>query len=209
MPTHVTSPPIEVAVQAADPVSRAGAVELIRHQPDVEVNPRGDASVTVLLVESVDEETLGTLRRLVRSGTRVVLVAHALREAEMLTVVECGVSAVLWRHEATGERLSRVARSAHRGDGDLPPDLVGRLLERLGQLQRSASQGTAAPATGLTAREVDVLRLVAEGLETREIATKMAYSERTVKSVLHDMMTRQLLRNRAHAVAYALREGYI
>ena len=62
---------------------------------------------------------------------------------------------------------------------------------------------------GLTPRETEVLRLVAQGDDTAEIARKMCYSERTVKSVLHDLTTRLQLRNRTHAVAYAVREGLI
>src|SRR5829696_6509434 len=54
-------------------------------------------------------------------------------------------------------------------------------------------------------REVEVLRLVADGLDTAEIAAKLAYSQRTVKNVLHDVTNRLQLRNRSHAVAYALR----
>jgi DNA-binding NarL/FixJ family response regulator len=61
----------------------------------------------------------------------------------------------------------------------------------------------------LTDREVEVLRLVAEGLDTGEIARRLAFSERTIKSVLHDVTTRLQLRNRAHAVAFAVREGFI
>jgi DNA-binding NarL/FixJ family response regulator len=56
---------------------------------------------------------------------------------------------------------------------------------------------------------VEVLRLLADGLDTSEIAHKLAYSERTVKNVVHDVTTRLQLRNRSHAVAYALREGLI
>lgn len=63
--------------------------------------------------------------------------------------------------------------------------------------------------SGFSHREIDVIKLVAEGLETREIAAKLCYSERTVKSVLQGMMLRLNLRNRAHAVAYAAREGYL
>ncbi|CAM5282882.1 response regulator transcription factor [Streptomyces californicus] len=63
--------------------------------------------------------------------------------------------------------------------------------------------------TGLASREVDVLRLVAEGYDTADIATKLAYSERTIKNVLHSVMTRLQLRNRSHAVAYAMRQGLI
>jgi DNA-binding NarL/FixJ family response regulator len=54
-----------------------------------------------------------------------------------------------------------------------------------------------------------VLRLVAEGFDTAHIAMQLSYSERTVKNVLHDLTTRLQLRNRSHAVAYALREGLI
>ena len=62
---------------------------------------------------------------------------------------------------------------------------------------------------GLATREIEVLRLVADGCDTHEIADKLAYSERTVKNVLHDVTTRLQLRNRSHAVAYALRQGLI
>jgi DNA-binding CsgD family transcriptional regulator len=54
-----------------------------------------------------------------------------------------------------------------------------------------------------------VLRLVADGYDTAEIARKLAYSERTVKNVLHNITARLHLRNRPHAVAYALRQGFI
>ena len=63
--------------------------------------------------------------------------------------------------------------------------------------------------TGLSEREIEVLRLVAEGLETSEIAEKLCYSERTVKGVVHEITTRLRLRNRAQAVAYAVRQGLI
>ena len=62
---------------------------------------------------------------------------------------------------------------------------------------------------GLAEREIEVLRLVAEGLDTNEIAHRMCYSERTVKNVIHDVTTRLQLRNRSHAVAYAMRQGLI
>jgi len=63
--------------------------------------------------------------------------------------------------------------------------------------------------SGISARETDVLRLIAQGLSTREIAKKLCYSERTVKSLLHDVTVRFELRNRSHAVAFAVREGLI
>ncbi|MDT9684995.1 response regulator transcription factor [Streptomyces sp. TRM76323] len=204
---------IPVVVHTADPISRAGAVSQLRQHPMVELREGTEVrpgTVVVLIGETPDEPMLTQLRRLVRSeGARAVLVVSAVREAELLDVIECGVGAVVWRHEATAHRLLQAVLAASRGDGDLPADLLGRLMSQVGMLQRCAAGHPGTPTSGLVAREVDVLRLVAEGLDTGEIAGKLSYSERTVKNVMHGLTTRLHLRNRAHAVAYALREGYI
>lgn len=105
-----------------------------------------------------------------------------------------------------------MVRSVARGAGHLPPDLISRPLTQVGRLRRSAVTSASvavAPTTGRAPREVDVPRLIAEGLDTRQISEKLACSERAVKNVLHALMTRLHLRSRAHPVAYALREGYI
>ncbi|MFJ4090461.1 LuxR C-terminal-related transcriptional regulator [Kitasatospora sp. NPDC089913] len=205
---------VPVAVQAADPLSRAGAEAQLRRFPGVAVvDPSGSAgpgTVTVLVAESADAAATAALRRLVRgAGQRVVLVVERLRETELMEAVECGVAAILWRREATPERLGRAVLAAARGDGDLPADLQGRLIAQVGRLQRSVQGMPGQAPTGLSERESDVLRLVAEGWDTGEIAARLSYSERTVKNVLHGLTTRLQLRNRAHAVAHAVREGYI
>lgn len=63
--------------------------------------------------------------------------------------------------------------------------------------------------SGLTERETEVFRMVAEGMDTGEIAHALSYSERTVKNIVHGVTTRLQLRNRSHAVAYVVREGLI
>jgi DNA-binding NarL/FixJ family response regulator len=62
---------------------------------------------------------------------------------------------------------------------------------------------------GLTKRERGVLALVAEGYSTREVATQLAYSERTIKNIVRDVTMRLNLRNRTQAVVYAVRSGWI
>ena len=62
---------------------------------------------------------------------------------------------------------------------------------------------------GLAARELDVLRLLANGANTREMARELCYSERTVKTIVHDVLIKLACRTRAQAVALALREGVI
>ncbi|GES27663.1 response regulator transcription factor [Streptomyces angustmyceticus] len=203
---------IPVVVRAPDPISLAGVTsQLNQHRGVRLVEGGGDRppSVAVVVTTTMDDSTIPQLRRLVRiDGARVVLVADQIREAELLAVIECGVGAILWRHQATPRRLYQAVLAASRGEGDLPSDLLARLLQQVGQMQRSADDrpGTLA---GLAPREIDVIRLIAEGLDTAEIASKLSYSERTVKNVLHGMTTRLHLRNRAHAVAFALREGHI
>jgi len=207
----VTDRRVPVAVSAPDPISREGAVSQLRRHPEIDLREEsGPGTVALLIEDALDDAALTRLRRIVRSeGARAVLVIGAIRESELLDVVECGVGAIVWRHEATAHRLVQAVLAASRGDGDLPADLLGRLISQVGTLHRGAAGRPGAPSLGLAPREVDVLRLVAEGLDTGEIAGKLSYSERTVKNVMHGLTTRLHLRNRAHAVAYALREGYI
>ncbi|OSC62122.1 helix-turn-helix transcriptional regulator [Streptomyces sp. 4F] len=209
--TGATDRRVPVAVSAPDPISREGAVSQLRRHPEIDLREEsGPGTVALLIEDALDETALTRLRRIVRSeGARAVLVVGTIRENELLDVVECGVGAIVWRHEATAHRLVQAVLAAARGDGDLPADLIGRLISQVGTLHRGAAGRPGAPSLGLAPREVDVLRLVAEGLDTGEIAGKLSYSERTVKNVMHGLTTRLHLRNRAHAVAYALREGYI
>ncbi|OKI30202.1 helix-turn-helix transcriptional regulator [Streptomyces sp. CB03911] len=204
---------IPVVVHAADPISRAGAVSQLKQCGTLELVEEQQAAagaVAVMLAETVDATVTAALRRMVRGGeVRVVLVVERMREAELLEAVECGVAAILWRREATAPRLGQAVLAAARGDGDLPADLLGRLIVQMGRLQRSVQGMPGFTPPGISERESDILRLVAEGWDTAEIAAKLSYSERTVKNVLHGLTTRLHLRNRAHAVAYALREGYI
>ncbi|MEU6482790.1 LuxR C-terminal-related transcriptional regulator [Streptomyces sp. NPDC046887] len=200
-----------MAVTASDPLSREGAVSQLRRHPEIDLREEpGPGTVALLVEDSLDDAALARLRRIARGeGARAVLVVGSIRENELLDIVECGVGAIVWRHEATAHRLVQAVLAASRGDGDLPADLLGRLISQVGTLHRGAAGRTGSASPGLVPREVDVLRLVAEGFDTGEIAGRLSYSERTVKNVLHGLTTRLHLRNRAHAVAHALREGYI
>lgn len=164
----------------------------------------------IVVVDTVDEAVLTMLRHIQRTSTsRTVLVTTDIDEQKLVSAAECGVAGVVRRSESTPEHLVQVIGTVARGEGHLPSDLLGRLLEEVGRLQGQVLGPRGLHFTGLAAREVDVLRLVAEGYDTADIATKLAYSERTIKNVLHSVMTRLQLRNRSHAVAYAMRQGLI
>ncbi|MFE7355002.1 response regulator transcription factor [Streptomyces sp. NPDC057543] len=203
-----------VALRAQDPISQAGVASQLRARPEVSVTDwgEGDSSpqIVVVVVDAVDDDVLTMLRHIQRTSTsRTVLVTTDIDEQKLVSAAECGVAGVVRRSESTPEHLVQVIRTVARGEGHLPSDLLGRLLEEVGRLQGQVLGPRGLHFTGLAAREVDVLRLVAEGYDTADIATKLAYSERTIKNVLHSVMTRLQLRNRSHAVAYAMRQGLI
>jgi DNA-binding NarL/FixJ family response regulator len=204
---------VATSVYATDPISQAGVVSGLRMQPQMRIVEEAsidDAVVAVIVTDEVDGECVRILRAVQRGGVpRTVLVARDIDDQAIVTAAEAGVSGLLRRAEATPERLAHVLHRVARGDGEVPADLLGRLLSQLGRLQRQVLAPRGLNFSGLTDRETEVLRLIADGHDTAEIAAALCYSERTVKNVLHDVTTRLNLRNRTHAVAYAMREGLI
>ena len=113
-----------MAVHAPDPISREGALSQLRRYPEIDLREEtetGPGTVALLIDDTLDETALTRLRRLVRSeGARAVLVVGALRETELLDVIECGVGAIVWRREATATASGAGRRRGARGDGELP-----------------------------------------------------------------------------------------
>jgi DNA-binding NarL/FixJ family response regulator len=203
--------PVPSFLEARDPISRAGLVAQLEGDPRLAVvDDLEAADVAVALVDVVDEDATRSIAALRGDQTRpVVLIATTPDDLGVLHAVQAGACAILRRAEATAERVAAVLVAAAKGHGSVPPDLLGSLLAQVGSLQRTVLQPRGLLLNGFTEREIEVLRLVADGCDTGEIATRLAYSERTVKNVLHAVTARYELRNRSHAVAYALRAGVI
>lgn len=204
--------PARVSVEAADPVLEAGTEATLRRCPDLEVvAPDQAAEATVVVVDQVDHQALDRVGAIRNRPHRpeVVLLATDLVPGEALHAIAAGAHGLLRRREADTDRLARAVLAAVVGDCTMPPDLIDCLLE-----QRAGSPSPNGPSphwagSGLSQREHAVLRLVADGLETDEIAQQLSYSARTVTAVVHDITQRFRLRNRAHAVAYVLRAGML
>lgn len=204
---------IPVFVYAADPVSQAGIATQLRGRPQLLVVDEADvdaAAVALIVCDEVDDETSRVIKALQRNSCpRVVVVVTRLDDVGLLAAVEAGACGLLRRSEAVPEQLESAIVAAAAGDGSVPPDLLGRLLHQVGQLQRQVLAPRGLTFSGMSEREISVLKLVADGLDTAEVANTLCYSERTVKNVIHDVTTRLRLRNRTHAVAFALRQGLI
>jgi DNA-binding NarL/FixJ family response regulator len=204
---------VNTFVYASDPISQAGIRGQLRTRAEIEVVEGGDidrAAVAVLVVDEIDEAATQVIRAIQRDGCpRVVVVVTRLDDNGLLAAVEAGACGFVRRNESTPDALVKVIVSAAAGNGNMPPDLLGRFLASVSAIQRDILAPRGMSLSALNARELDVLRLLADGLDTSEIAEKLSYSERTVKNVLQDVTRRHHLRNRTHAVAYALRHGLI
>jgi DNA-binding NarL/FixJ family response regulator len=203
---------IEVFISACDPISRDGIASQLRGHGVELVDERAlhREVVALVVVEEIDEEAARLIRSLkLRGLERLVVIASRVEDGGLLAAVEAGASGLLKRSQSTGPSLLQTVRTAAAGEGVLPPDLLGRLLGQVGRLQRQVLNPRGLTFAGLTDREVKVLKLLADGHDTTEVGRNLYLSERTVKNIIHDVTSRLNLRNRTHAVAYALRQGLI
>jgi DNA-binding NarL/FixJ family response regulator len=138
------------------------------------------------------------------TGAAVVVCSSLCTEDAVLAALQAGAVGVL-RKEALGvDSLGNAVRAAANGTGVVTSELLHELLQGL------APNGHGkASAARLSDREQQVLSLIADGHPTREVAQQLCYSERTVKNVLHDVVTKLGARSRSQAVAHAVREGLI
>ncbi len=137
---------------------------------------------------------------------RVMVCSSDCAEESVLAAIQAGAVGYLRKDTLTSETLGAAVAAAANGTGVMTPELLENLLRGLSP--ETLDPGRPAVAR-LTDREQQVLALIAAGHPTREVALQLCYSERTVKNVLHDVVTKLNARSRSQAVAFAVREGLI
>jgi DNA-binding NarL/FixJ family response regulator len=176
-------------------VTGVGSVEAAWRNADL-------ASSHVVIVDGSADDALAFIRTTSEaSDARVIASAASWEQDDILATMEAGAVGVLRTDTLTPESLEASVRATLEGAGVLPSDLLSGLLVAVRAGDARSSQ--------LTNREEQVLRLIADGHGTREVAAELCYSERTVKNVLHDVVTKLGARTRSHAVAHAVRAGLI
>lgn len=208
--------PLRVAILAPEPLAAAGIASYVRASAEMKLLPpgsRGQADVCVVLDNDVSEVTLARMERAAKETTnpdmRIVLVADSIREHHLVRAVNCGLSSVVLRREAVRDRVVSAVLGTRRDRAESSEVLLDWLIEHVRTIHHDVLAPHDLTVAGLRTRETDVLRLLADGMDTAEIAERLNFSERTIKNIIHAMTNRLQLRNRTHAVAYALRSGVL
>jgi DNA-binding NarL/FixJ family response regulator len=148
---------------------------------------------------------IGQVRQ--RIGRPVLVTTQCWDPDAVLEAVAANAIGVVCKDGLTAESLGVQVRAALHGAGVVPPQLLTTMADQSVTGDRDVNGF--GRRSGLTPRERAVLRLIADGRLTREVATELSYSERTVKTVLRDAVVKLGARSRSQAIAAAVREGLI
>lgn len=143
-------------------------------------------------------------RRIVEESPhiKVLVLSASGEEAHVLEAVKAGASGYLLKTEAAAADVVDAVRRVRAGEPVFTPSLAGLVL---GEFRRLASEDASEP--GLTARETEVLRLVAKGLAYREVGAKLFIATKTVQNHVQNILTKLQLRTRYELMRYAIQRG--
>lgn len=216
------SEPIRVLVCDDQMLVRTGLVTIIDAQPDMEVvGACGDgqtavdlarrlrADVVVMDVRMPVLDGIEATRQLCGAGiaqpVKVLVVTTFNLDEYVYEALRAGAAGFLLK-DAPPDRLLHGIRTVAGGAALLDPEVTRQLVGRYATRIRP-TDGAAAPETRLTPRELQVLRLIADGLSNSEIAGVLQISPETVKTFVSRILTKLGLRDRVQAVVYAYRNG--
>ena len=185
---------IHVVAEAANGEEAVAAAN--EHAPDV----------VLMDIRMPGMDGIEATRRLPRQ--RVLILTTFGLDEYIIDALRAGASGFLLKDAPTQEVIHAV-RAVAAGDAVLAPAVTRQLLDQVARRLPAATSRSPAALAELTDREQQVLSLIAAGHPTREVAQELCYSERTVKNVLHDVVTKLNARSRSQAVAFAVREGLI
>jgi DNA-binding NarL/FixJ family response regulator len=137
---------------------------------------------------------------------KIVALTVSDDDQDLFEAIKAGAQGYLLK-DLRPEDLFEMLRAVMRGETPISPAIAGKLLSEL--RKRPWHEPSEAAGWDLTARELEVLQLVAEGLGNAEIAGRLFIVEGTVKNHLHNILEKLHLENRVQAAAYAIREGLV
>ena len=139
---------------------------------------------------------------------KILMLTISDEEGDLYDAIKAGASGYLLK-EIPIEEVADAIRSVWAGQSRISPSMASKLLTEFAAMSKSAEERPQMPAPRLTDREMEVLRLVAQGLNNRDIAKQLFISENTVKNHIRNILEKLHLHSRMEAVVYAVREKMI
>ena len=212
------SDPVRVLVVDDQELFRRGLIMLLSGDSDIEVVGEAADGVTAtdLAVTTAPDVILLDVRMPRRTGVeacraikeavpsaKIIMLTVSDEEADLYESVKNGASGYLLK-DSSIEEVAQAVRVVNEGQSLISPSMAVKLIDEFKQMSKpEREQG---PALKLTERELEVLRLVAKGLNNREVAKELFISENTVKNHVRNILEKLQLHSRMEAVMYAMRE---
>jgi DNA-binding NarL/FixJ family response regulator len=210
--------PIRVLICDDHALFRRGLTMVLETEDDIEVVAEAEdgAEAVTKADEMIPDVVLMDVRMPRMSGisatrliaqalpaTRILMLTVSDDEEDLYEAVKAGATGYLLK-EISIEEVASAIRSVMTGQSLISPSMASKLLSEFNNLAKQAEQRANVPR--LTDRELQVLRLVAQGLSNREVAEQLEISENTVKNHVRNILEKLHLHSRMEAVVYAVRE---
>ncbi|HJY24846.1 MAG TPA: response regulator transcription factor [Actinomycetes bacterium] len=217
---RVVADPIRVLVVDDHALFRRGLEMVLAHEADIDiVGEASDGSEAVDQAAALlPDIVLMDVQMPKRSGidactaikdvvpsAKIVMLTVSEDEADLYEAIKAGASGYLLK-EISIEEVATGLRAVAGGQSLISPSMAAKLLTEFSTMMKRGDEGQQVPAPRLTERELDVLKLVARGLNNRAIATQLFISENTVKNHIRNILDKLQLHSRMEAVVYAVRE---
>jgi DNA-binding NarL/FixJ family response regulator len=218
--TGSTGESLRVLIVDDHALFRKGLQLVLDKEPDIDVIGEGSDGQEAVdkAQELMPDVVLMDVRMPRRSGieattqirdllphAKILMLTISDDEADLYDAIKAGASGYLLK-EINTEEVADAIRSVWAGQSRISPSMAAKLLQEFQAMSKRAEERTHVPTPRLTDREMEVLRLVAQGMNNRDIAKDLFISENTVKNHIRNILEKLQLHSRMEAVVYAVRE---
>ncbi|MBX6389809.1 MAG: response regulator transcription factor [Frankia sp.] len=212
--------PIRVLIVDDHALFRRGLFMVLAQEPDIEVvGEAADGSEAVSMAQEMAPDiVLMDVRMPKRGGidatsaikeavpsAKIVMLTISDEEADLYDAIKAGAMGYLLK-EISIDEVARDIRAVYNGQSLISPSMASKLLTEFASMIKNKDDRPQLPTPRLTDREMEVLRLVAKGMNNRDIAKQLFISENTVKNHIRNILEKLQLHSRMEAVVYAVRE---